>query len=211
MGIIANLRKNKEKILCGIRLKKNHVKVGKDVSFRGCPLFHTPNGGLTIENGTTINSGIIYNAIGGNQESSFVTKDNGTIVIGKNVGISNTAFVAQSNITVEDDVLIGGGCCIYDTDFHSVKYEERMGKTNPGTVTKPVRIKKGAFIGAHSIILKGVEIGEYAIVGAGSVVTKSIGGGQIWAGNPARFIRYVNGNKEDTEKNQEYNSPKKTV
>lgn len=153
--------------------------MGKNVSFRGVPLIYTPNGGLTIGNDTRINSGIMYNAIGGNQETSFVTKENGSIVIGKNVGISNTAFVAQTNITVEDDVLIGGGCCIYDTDFHSIKYGERMDRKNPGTVKKPVRIKKGAFIGAHSIILKGVEIGEYAIVSAGSVVTKSIGGADM--------------------------------
>ena len=46
------------------------------------------------------------------------------------------------------------------------------------------REKKGAFIGAHSIILKGVEIGEYAIVGAGSVVTKSIGGGRYGLETP---------------------------
>lgn len=126
MGLIANLRKAKEKILCKIKLQKNHVKVGKNISFRGVPLIYTPNGGLTIGNDTRINSGIMYNAIGGNQETSFVTKENGSIVIGKNVGISNTAFVAQTNITVEDDVLIGGDCCIYDTDFHSIKYEERI-------------------------------------------------------------------------------------
>lgn len=73
---------------------------------------------------------------------------------------------------------------VADTDFHSIKYEERMDRKNPRTVTKPVRIKKGAFIGAHSIILKGVEIGEYAIVGAGSVVTKSIGGGRYGLETP---------------------------
>ena len=33
MGLIANLRKAKEKILCKIKLQKNHVKVGKNISF----------------------------------------------------------------------------------------------------------------------------------------------------------------------------------
>ena len=45
------------------------------------------------------------------------------------------------------------------------------------------------FIGGGSIILKGVTIGERAVVGAGTVVTKDIPAGEIWAGNPARFIR----------------------
>lgn len=46
--------------------------------------------------------------------------------------------------------------------------------TETGGATKPVVIKDGAFIGAGSMILKGVTIGEGAIVGAGSVVTKNI-------------------------------------
>lgn len=58
-----------------------------------------------------------------------------------------------------------------------------------GGTTKPVSIGNGAFIGAHSIILKGVSIGEKSIVGAGSVVTKGIPDGEVWAGNPAQFIR----------------------
>lgn len=37
--------------------------------------------------------------------------------------------------------------------------------------------------------MKPVTIGEDAIVGAGSVVTKDIPAGEVWAGNPARFIR----------------------
>lgn len=45
------------------------------------------------------------------------------------------------------------------------------------------------FIGAHSIILKGVTIGECAIIGAGSVVTKDVGDDEIWGGNPAKCIR----------------------
>ena len=48
------------------------------------------------------------------------------------------------------------------------------------------------FIGANSIILKGVTIGERSIIGAGSVVTKNIPDDEIWAGNPAKFIRKIN-------------------
>jgi len=58
-------------------------------------------------------------------------------------------------------------------------------------VKKPVVVKDNAFIGARSIILKGVTIGNNSIVGAGSVVTKSIPDNEIWAGNPARFIRSI--------------------
>lgn len=48
-------------------------------------------------------------------------------------------------------------------------------------------------IGAHSIVVarsnSTLRIGKSAIVGAGSVVTKDIPSGEVWAGNPARFLR----------------------
>ena len=39
--------------------------------------------------------------------------------------------------------------------------------------------------------LKGVTIGKGSVVGAGSVVTRDVPDGEIWAGNPAQFIRCV--------------------
>ena len=58
-----------------------------------------------------------------------------------------------------------------------------MGKTTP------VYIGEGVFIGACSIVTKGVSIGKHSVVGAGSVVTHDIPEEEIWAGNPARFIK----------------------
>lgn len=88
---------------------------------------------------------------------------------------------------------IGGGVCIYDTDFHSLDPILRNSAEDiKFRKTKAILIKENAFIGAHSIILKGVTIGKNSIVGAGSVVTKSIPDNQIWAGNPARFIKNIN-------------------
>ena len=52
-----------------------------------------------------------------------------------------------------------------------------------------VHICKGAYIGMGTMIVKPVTIGEGAIVGAGSIVTKDIPANEVWAGNPARFIR----------------------
>ena len=50
-------------------------------------------------------------------------------------------------------------------------------------------VEDGATIGSGATLLGGITIGAGAIVGAGSLVTKSVPPGEIWAGNPARFIR----------------------
>ena len=48
------------------------------------------------------------------------------------------------------------------------------------------------FIGARSIILKGVTIGDRAVIGAGSVVSKDVPADCIVAGNPAKVVRACN-------------------
>ncbi len=121
----------------------------------------------------------------------FLTVGVGKIILGKNVGISNSAIVARELVRIEDDVMIGGSCKIYDNDFHSIDYSIRINGDDNNIKIKPIHILKGAFIGAHSIILKGVTIGEYSIIGAGSVVTKDVPSNEVWAGNPAHFIKKI--------------------
>lgn len=157
-------------------------------------IFIRGTGKISIGNDVTINSCLETNPIGGSTKAILYAKKNGFIKIGNHVGISNTAIVSLSKIIIEDDVLIGGNCKIYDNDFHSLEYGVRMLPGDVGVKTKPIHIKCGAFIGGHSIILKGVTIGEHSIVGAGSVVTKSIPDNEIWAGNPARFVKKIGEN-----------------
>lgn len=143
---------------------------------------------IILGSNVTFNSGMKYNPIGGDERVILRTINNGKIYIGNHVGISNSSIVAYDEVRIGDNVLLGGGVKIYDCDFHSKDFELRTSNNDLCPPHAPVSIKNGAFVGGHSIILKGVTIGEKSIIGAGSVVSCDIPDGQIWAGNPAKFI-----------------------
>jgi acetyltransferase-like isoleucine patch superfamily enzyme len=135
-------------------------------------------------------------------EGSLVTERSvSKITIRDNVHIGGGSILdCVISITIEEDVLISYGCIIVDSDNHSSRYSVRRldiadwkrGKHNwDSHVHKPVIIRRGAWIGARSIILKGVEIGYGGIVGAGSVVTTDVPPWTIVAGNPAKIIREI--------------------
>lgn len=179
-------------ILNKIHMHFRGYKYGENLRTYG-NVFIRGKGKVFIGDNVIINSSMGANPIGGASKTILFSKKGSKISIGNHVGISNTAIVSLSSIIIEDDVLIGGNCKIYDHDFHSLDYHTRILPGCIGVMAKPIIIKQGAFIGGHSIILKGVIIGRHSIVGAGSVVTKSIPDGEIWAGNPAVFIRKIEG------------------
>ncbi len=169
--------------------EKNEVK---------CVEFPTINGRILIakfaEGGTirigrkvVINSSFESNPVGGTRTVFLIKGRDAVIEIGNEVGMSNTLIAAREKVVIGDGVSLGAGVKIMDTDFHSLDYAERMEDIN--IPSRPVTIKKRAFIGMDAIILKGVTIGEDAVIGAGAVVTKNVPAGEIWVGNPARFAK----------------------
>lgn len=149
-------------------------------------------GDFSIGKNFAMNNGIKGNPIGCYERCTFFVDRGAVLTIGDNVGMSQAALVCHKSITIGDNVKIGGGVCIYDTDFHSVDPVIRRSREDlKNRAEKPVAIGNNVFIGAKSIILKGVTIGENSVIGAGSVVTKTVPANQIWAGNPAKFIRNI--------------------
>lgn len=152
-------------------------------------------GKMLIGGNFSMNNGIKSNPIGCYERCTFFVDRNAKFTIGEHVGISQTALICHKSIVIGNDVKIGGGVCIYDTDFHSLDPTLRKSSNDiKNRIEKPVVIHDNVFIGAHSLILKGVTIGENSIIGAGSVVTKSVPKSQIWAGSPAHFIRNLKKN-----------------
>lgn len=109
----------------------------------------------------------------------FIEND---VVVGNNVTIK-CGVQLWDGLRIEDDVFIGP-----NVSFTNDKYPRS--KQYPESFEKTI-IKKGASIGAGSVVVCGVEIGEYAMIGAGSVVTKNIPAGELWVGNPAKFVRKI--------------------
>lgn len=173
-----------------IFIKVFKVEVKGKCFIRG-KLFLRNSGKIIFGDKLVINSGFKYNPIGGQSFMSIVVEKKGLLKIKNNVGMSNSTIYCANKITIEENVFIGGNCKIYDTNFHSIYLKNRLLKPEIGVKTAPVKICKGVFIGAGTIILKGVTIGENSVIGAGSVVSKSIPANEVWAGNEIKFIKRI--------------------
>lgn len=169
------------------------AKIGKNVKIYGRIYIHGRKGGLVIGDNCTLMSSENANPTSGMNHIHLVVGDGGKLVIGDNVGISHANITAYEKVIIEDNVLIGSGVKIWDTDFHPINYKDRV-ELGHGGKTKPIIIKEGAFIGGCSIVLKGANVGIRSVIGAGSVVTGIIPDGEVWGGSPARFIRRVEEN-----------------
>jgi maltose O-acetyltransferase len=111
------------------------------------------------------------------------------------------------DLTIGDDVFINSGCMLdcaapiviengaqlgYQvtlvTGDHAIGDPECRAGDH---CAKPIRIGRGAWIGARAVILPGVTVGRGAVVGAGSVVTRDVPVDTLVAGVPARPLRQL--------------------
>ncbi len=122
--------------------------------------------------------------IGDNTSVGSYTEVQAGAKIGNNVIVSSHSFICDL-VTIEDDVFIGHGVMTIND-----LYPPSRRKTGTTDHWKSTLIKKGVIIGSNATLFP-VIIGENAIIGAGSVVTKDVPDGEVWAGNPARFIKKV--------------------
>ncbi len=175
------------KVWNAVIIKTHSIVVGRNVKIRG-KIYYFGNGKLDIGANTVVNSGKISNPVGGAQTTFYII-NNAQVKIGENCGISNSTICAAKGIVIGNRSIIGGNCCLYDTDFHSIDYLERRNKPDKGIKTAQICIGEDVFIGANSMVLKGITIGDRSIVAAGSVVTRDIPADQLWGGNPAKKIR----------------------
>ena len=116
-------------------------------------------------------------------------------VIGARCKISSHSFICEG-VMIEDEVFIGHGVKFINDRFpRATRLDGKLKDDNDWEVTRTI-IHQRASIGSGAILMCGISVGPGAIVGAGAVVTQDIPAGQIWAGNPAHYLRDVNPEEE---------------
>jgi acetyltransferase-like isoleucine patch superfamily enzyme len=139
----------------------------------------------------------------------------GRLVLGRGVRVSIGAncrigkrvlITGHGQVTVGNDTLLNGcwigceqkvdigsfclisDCDIADTAFHNLPPRLRHEPPTARAVA-PVRIGDNVWVGARSIVLKGVTIGDHSVVGAGTVVREDVAPRVVVAGNPAVVVK----------------------
>lgn len=172
-------------------LKLKNVKYKELPNFKGKLIIYN-DGICTLGRGLTFSGHITSNMVGLFKQCTIAVTKGSELVIDDNSGFSGISIYCSKSIKIGKNVNCGGNVCIWDTDFHPLDYVARRNSDVNLIVSLPITIEDDVFIGANSIVLKGVSIGARSIIGAGSVVTKNIPQDEVWAGNPAKFIRKIN-------------------
>ena len=118
--------------------------------------------------------------------------------VGRRCKISSHTFICEG-VTIEDRVFIGHGVMFINDIYPRATTADGDMQTGDDWTVETTTVKVGASIGSGATILARVTIGEGAIVGAGSVVTRDVPPGAVVAGNPARFLRWVNPASESSK------------
>ncbi len=121
-------------------------------------------------------------------------RGNGKIDLGKHVSLNNNAhlyvvdgalikidsfssvgdnnmIVAREKILIGKNVMLGANVCIYDHD-HEFRKEGNF--RDQGFNNAPVVIEDNVWLGAGTIVLKGVTIGTDSVIAAGTIVNKNV-------------------------------------
>lgn len=125
-------------------------------------------------------------------------RTNGTTV-GNSTQIAPDAFLDMNfKVTMGEHCVMAARSMVLGHDGAP----NMLGLKIPTTIRETI-IGDHVFLGVNALVLCGVKIGDNVIIGAGSVVTKDVPSGQVWAGNPARFIETIDEYKTKLLKHKE--------
>jgi len=176
-------------LLWSLELRIRGFQISTPIRLFGHPICSRyPGSSISLGSHVTLDSSVRANPLGGSSPCVLRTMTSAArLTLGDRVGLSSSIIVAGNSVEIGQDTILGAGAMVLDNDFHALGPGFSW-LTEYSKNSKPVKIGRGCFIGARSIILKGVTLGDRVIIGAGSVVTKDIPAYSIAAGNPARIV-----------------------
>lgn len=115
----------------------------------------------------------------------FIQGNDNTVTIGKNTTFDQKVVLVVAEgtgITIGEDCQFAAGVTLRTSDQHPI-YSKGM------RINKAADIKIGShvWLGAHTVVMKGVEIGAGAVTGYGALVTKSLPENCVAVGIPAQI------------------------
>ncbi len=119
----------------------------------------------------------------------------GNITVGRHSWIGPfTLLDGSGGLEIGDFCMICAGVQIYTHD--SVKWALSEGNAEPER--SPVKIGDCCYLGAGTIVTRGVTIGTHTVVGAGSVVNRDLPPFCLAVGSPCRMIGRVEMGEDGT-------------
>ena len=99
--------------------------------------------------------------------------------------------IVMPNVCISHQVAFGKCCIVLQgaTVGHDNQIADFVHISAQACLGAYLQIKRGVHIGMNSTVREKVEIGSFSTLGMGSVLLKNIAANEIWAGNPAKFIR----------------------
>lgn len=173
---IINVLKNR--FLAAWRRKEFEVYTGKktnNFNVVGKVYFRNPN--VRVGKNVTLFPGVML-------------QGTGNISIGDNTYIGNNTIVYSEegySIEIGSNCMIAGQCYIINTD-HMMELGELM--TKQGTNSSNIKIEDNVWIAGDVTILKGSHIRTGGVIGAKALVRGETDENGIYAGIPARLIKY---------------------
>ena len=110
--------------------------------------------------------------------------------VGNNCKIQNLAQIYEP-AKLEDGVFIGPAVVLTNDQYPRAINPDGSAKSASDWESVGVTIRKGAAIGARSVLVAPLEVGEWALVAAGSTVIRDVPAFALVVGSPARQIGWV--------------------
>ena len=122
-----------------------------------------------------------------------------TAAVGKKVYVG--AYCSIGDVNLQDDVLLSSHVSILNgCRQHGIDRLDLPIREQPGQYPR-VTIGRDSWIGERAVVM--ADVGKHCVVGAGAVVTKPLPDYAIAVGNPAKVLRYRNGQSNATREERD--------